>query len=723
MLSEKLPQESRYLIIGFLKSKLSIFFALTIIIFFCLSKNLQPEINKPPNLILITVDTLRADHVGIYGGQVKTPSMDQLGRAGLVFTRTYSHVPLTLPSHCSLLTGTIPPVHGVRDNGYRFPQKNKTLTEILKENGYLTAAFVGAFPLDSRFGLDIGFDLYDDNYGSRNLQRDLTFVERKAEEVTNKASTWLENHKDKNFFLWVHYFDPHAPYEPPPPFSEEYQGREYEGEIAYTDQQIGRLLRKLKSLGLIDDTIIILTADHGESLGEHQEKTHGIFIYDSTLRVPLIFYNPKIFPKSRKISELTCLSDVFPTILDILNIPYNSGQIQGKSLKELIFKDKPIGDREIYIESIAAMLDRNWAPLQGLIYKNWKYIEAPQPELYDLSNDPQELTNLFEKNPGEVKLLRNRLKEFMAKNAFSPSADIQRSELDKETYEKLKSLGYISNKNLRTAVNRPDPKNMIEIDNLFNEALILSEAGRLEEARLMYETLLKKQPNFAVGYEYAAYNFYKMEKLEDAISLLRQALQLNLGTASIKARLGLYLQEYGEIQESIQLLQEALQQDPYYTEAYNYLGVSYFKAVNLEQSEKAFQQALKLDCDYAMAINNLGNVYLTEGKYDQAINIYSKAISVDPHLASAYNGLAVAYYNKGDTNEALINWKRALELDENQADAAYNLGKIFLRLNNKEEALKYLELFLKIAPPQKYGQDIKQVKLVVDRLKEEIRKS
>ena len=689
----------------------------------CLSGILSPNLINKPNLLLITIDTLRADYVGIYGGKVKTPVMDNLAASGIMFTRTYSHVPLTLPSHCSLLTGTIPPVHGVRDNSYRFPQKNKTLAEILKENGYLTVAFVGAFPLDSRFGLDIGFDLYDDNYGSRNLQRDLTFVERKAEEVTNKASTWLENHKDKNFFLWVHYFDPHAPYEPPPPFSEQYRGREYEGEIAYTDQQIGQLLAKLKSLGLTDDTIIILTADHGESLGEHQEKTHGIFIYDSTLRVPLIFYNPKILPKSRKISELTCLSDVFPTILDILNIPYQGEKIQGRSLKELIFKGKTLGDREIYIESIAALLDRNWAPLQGLIDKNWKYIEAPQPELYDLSNDPQELNNMFKKNPQVVKLLQNRLKEFMAKNSFSPLADIQRPELDKETYEKLKSLGYISAKIIKTGENRPDPKEMIEIDNLFNEAVILSEAGRLEKAQLMYETLLKKQPNFAVGYEYAAYNFYKMGKLEEAISLLRKALQLNLGTTSIKARLGLYLQEYGEIQESIQLLQEALQQDPYHTEAYNYLGVSYFKTGNLDQAEKAFQEALKLDSDYAMAINNLGNVYLTQGKYDQAINVYSKAISVDPHLASAYNGLAVASYRKGDINEALNNWKRALEIDETQADAAYNLGKTFLRLNNKEEALKYLELFLKIAPPQKYGQDIKQVKSVVDRLKEEIRKS
>jgi len=674
------------------------------------------------NLLLITVDTLRADHIGIYGGKVRTPVMDQLGNSGVIFTRTYTHVPLTLPSHCSLLTGTIPPVHGVRDNGYRFSGRNKTLAEILKDKGYFTAAFVGAFPLDSRFGLDKGFDLYDDNYGSRNLQRDLTFVERKAEQVTKRASVWLENNKDKSFFLWVHYFDPHAPYEPPLPFAEEYRGKEYEGEVAYTDKMIGELLAKLDSLGLTDDTVIVLTSDHGEGLGEHQETTHGIFIYDSTLHVPLIFFNRKILPQGRVISELTGLTDAFPTILDLLNIPFNIKQIQGRSLKASMLGRKSLGDREIYIESVAAMLDRNWAPLQGLISKNWKYIEAPQQELYDLNGDPQELNNLFDKNPQVARQLRTKLKTIMATNAFSSLNEIQRPAMDKETYEKLRSLGYISGKSLRSGENRPDPKNMIVIDNLFNEAIILSEAGRLEEARVIYEMLLEKQPNFAVGYEYAAYNLYKMERLGEAVSLLRRAVQMELATVSIKARLGLYLQESGEIQESINLIRAALQQDPYYTEAYNYLGVSYFKTGQLAQAEDAFKKAMELDSDYAMAINNLGNVYLAQGKYGEAVSTYNKAILADPELASAYNGLAVAFYKEGNVNAALSNWKKALNVDPKQADAAYNLGKTLLKSGNKEEALKYLELFLQIAPAQKYSQDIKQVKAVVETLKEEIRK-
>lgn len=688
---------------------------------FFLNQNLFSKPAKKFNLLLITIDTLRADHLGIYGGRVKTPIMDGLANSGVRFTRAYTHVPLTLPSHCSLLTGTIPPVHGVRDNGYRFSQKNKTLAELLKAEGYATAAFVGAFPLDSRFGLDKGFDFYDDNYGSRNLQRDLTFVERKAEEVTRRASAWLESNKDENFFLWVHYFDPHAPYEPPPPFSFDYRGREYEGEIAYTDKMLGELLANLNSLGLRDQTIIVLTSDHGEGLGEHQEKTHGIFIYDSTMRVPLILYNQEILPQGQVISDLIGLTDVFPTILDFLNIPYNPKEIQGQSFMPTILKKKSLKNREIYIESVAAMLDRNWAPLHGLIINNWKYIEAPQPELYDLEKDPQELNNLYGKQTRITGQLQKKLAELRSREAFWPLAKVQQPEMDRETYEKLKSLGYISGRKVKTTENRPDPKMMIEIDNLFNEAVILSETGRLEEARILYNTLLEKQPNFAIGYEYAAYNFYKMGKLEEAITLLRQAIDLDLTTVSIRARLGLYLQEAGEIKESISLLQSALKEDSYYTEAYNYLGVSFFRDGQLSQAEEAFKKALELDADYAMAINNLGNVYLAQKRYHEAIATYNKAIIADEQLASAYNGLGVAYYNQGDINKAYSSWKKALSVDPRQADAAYNLGRTLLKTGNQAEALKYLELFLEIAPPQKYNQDIKQVRAVVERLKQEIR--
>jgi len=681
-----------------------------------------PAVQKM-NLLLITVDTLRADHVGIYGGQAETPAMDRLGKLGVVFTQAYSHVPLTLPSHCSLLTGVIPPAHGVRDNGYRFQGRNRTIAEILKAKGYLTAAFVGAFPLDSRFGLDRGFDVYDDNYGSRNLQRDLTFVERNAEEVTTKALIWLEKNKNRNFFLWVHYFDPHAPYEPPSPFKEKYEGREYDGEIAYTDQMIGQLLARMGEWNLIGPTLIVLTSDHGEGLGEHQEKTHGLFIYDATLHVPLILFNQKILPQGRVIHELTGLSDVFPTVLDLLNISFDSRDIQGHSLKPALLKGKRGGDREIYIESVAAMLDRNWAPLQGLRTKDWKYIEAPVPELYDLNKDPMEINNLYAKNPQLAHKLQQKLRTMMDKKAFSPLTEFERPKMDQAVQEKLRSLGYIAGGGTVGPGTRPDPKIMIDVDNLFNEAIIACESGEEEIACLLYQKVLEKQPNFAAAYEYAAYNYYKMGKLPEAIALLQQGLSSGLETKSIKARLGLYLQETGQIKESIHLLQGALEQDPAYTEAYNYLGVSYFKSNQLNLAEGAFKKALELDRDYAMAMNNLGNVYLAQQKYDEAVGEYRKAIEIDPMLSSAYNGLAAVLYRQEKISEALEQWKIALEIDPRQSEAAYNLGRAWLRLGNKEEALRNFELFLKIAPVIKYAQDIEEVGLVVEKLKKELKKN
>jgi arylsulfatase A-like enzyme/Tfp pilus assembly protein PilF len=675
------------------------------------------------NLLVITIDTLRADHLGIYGyAKVKTPNIDRLGEKGILFKNAFSHVPLTLPSHCSLFSGTLPLFHGVRDNGYRLLPSTETLAEILKNSGYQTAAFVGAFPLDSRFGLNKGFDVYDDLYGSKNVIRDLTFVERKAEDVNRKVLEWLARNREKKFFMWVHYFDLHAPYEPPSPFKEEYMGREYDGEIAYTDAAVGALLEKLDQWKLMDRTLVILTADHGEALGEHQETTHGIFVYDSTLRVPLVFFNSKIFPAKKVVSCQAGLIDIAPTILDLLGLPKNP-KMQGASLKPFMLKGKSRKEATCYIESIAAMMDRNWAPLQGLRTAEWKYIEAPIPELYDLRNDPQETNNIIKANPDQARRLQQKLKSLIQSYSSPAASQVLQTERDKETREKLMSLGYVSGKALWSESKRPDPKTMIAQDNLFNDAIIASESGNLEMADRLYKEVIQKQPNFIVGYEYSAYNYYKMGKLDEAVNLLRRAVNLNLSTTSLISRLGLYLQEAGRLEESIQILEKAVVQDPNYTEAYNYLGVSYFKNGQAEKAVEAFKKAINLDDDYAMAMNNLANCYLALKEYDMAIEEYKKAIDIDARLASAYNGWGAACYRKGLTDEALIHWKKSLELDPRQPDTSYNLGRAHLRLGHKKEALKFLERFIQTASPQKYEKDIEEVKGVIERLKREIRES
>jgi len=683
----------------------------------------NPRIAAPrekTNILLITVDTLRADHLGVYGySRIRTPNIDRLGKSGVLFSRAFSHVPLTLPSHCSILTGTLPLLHGVRDNGYRLPNTVPTLAEILKAEGYRTAAFVGAFPLDSRFGLSRGFDTYDDLYGSRNVIRDLSFVERKADDVNKKAFAWLEANQRDAFFVWIHYFDPHAPYEPPEPFNQEYRGREYDGEIAYTDAAIGRLLGEMEKLDLLGRTLVVLTADHGESLGEHKEATHGIFVYDATLHVPLVFSGSKISPPGRTVQAQVGLIDIAPTVLDFVEKP--PGRLmQGRSLVRLMRRDEALSETPCYVESVAAMLDRNWAPLQGLRMGDWKFIEAPDPELYDLETDPSESQNVIAKFPERRDRMKEALRALIRKESPPASAAAAQDARDEETRKKLMSLGYLAGKASGSPKERPDPKTMIDMDNLFNDAIIASETGDLERAERLYRDVLARQPDFIVGYEYAAYNLYKMGQLKAAVSLLKKAASANLTTVSLVSRLGLYEQEAGSLDESVRTLEKAVGLDANYAEAYNYLGVSYFKSGRVKDASAAFQKAIALDPDYSMATNNLGNCWLALEDYDAAARTYEKAISADPGLASAQNGLGAALYRKGQIADAVARWETSLELDPKQPDTLYNLGRAYLRLNLKKEALKLFEAFLAVAPPQKYQKDIDEVRGVIERLKKEI---
>jgi arylsulfatase A-like enzyme/Tfp pilus assembly protein PilF len=676
--------------------------------------------SEKPNLLLVTIDTLRADHLAAYGyPAIQTPHIDELAKKGVLFPRAYSHVPLTLPSHCSLMTGTLPIYHGVRDNGYRLPASAPTLAEILKDGGYRTAAFVGAFPLDSRFGLDRGFEFYDDLYGSRNIVRDLSFVERKAEEVNEKALAWLASHRTERFFLWIHYFDPHAPYEPPSPFREQYRGREYDGEIAYTDAAVGRVLGKLEEWGLTARTLIILTADHGEALGEHRETTHGIFVYDATLHVPLIFSGPNIPSDGQSIRAQVGLTDIAPTVLELLGF-HPAPQMQGSSLGPLLRKSASRPEKACYIESVAAMMDRNWAPLQGIRTERWKFIEAPQPELYDLESDPAESQNVIDKFPAQAQKMQQALQALVRADSSPAAAKALQAPMDNDTKKKLMSLGYLTGKVTPSSKDRPDPKTMISLDNLFNDAIIASESGDLEKADRLYRQVLAQQPDFIVGYEYAAYNLYKMRKLDEAVAFLTRAVASKLVTASLVSRLGLYEQEAGLLNESVRDLEKAIGLDASYTEAYNYLGVTFFKTGRTKEAAAMFQKAISLDPDYALAMNNLGNCYLELKDYETALETYKKAIATDPGLASAHNGLAVALYRQGSTDEAVQHWEKSLELDSSQPDTLYNLGRVYLRLDRKKEALRLFEAFIKIASPAKYKKDIEEVKGVIERLKKEI---
>jgi tetratricopeptide (TPR) repeat protein len=366
------------------------------------------------------------------------------------------------------------------------------------------------------------------------------------------------------------------------------------------------------------------------------------------------------------------------------------------------------------------MLDRNWAPLQGLRIGDWKFVDAPDPELYDLKNDPSESQNVIAKFPERRDRMRETLRALIGKESPPASAAAPQDARDEETRKKLMSLGYLAGKASGTPKERPDPKKMIDLDNLFNDAIIASETGDLGKAERLYRDVLARQPDFIVGYEYAAYNLYKMGRLEDAVVLLKNAISANLTTVSLISRLGLYEQETGSLDESIRTLEKALGMDANYAEAYNYLGVSYFKSGRAKDASAMFQKAIALDPDYAMAMNNLGNCWLSLEDYNAAARTYEKAISTDSGLASAQNGLGAALYRKGQITDAVARWETSLELDPKQPDTLYNLGRAFLRLDRKKEALKLFEAFVAVAPPQKYQKDIDEVRGVIERLKKEI---
>jgi arylsulfatase A-like enzyme/tetratricopeptide (TPR) repeat protein len=675
------------------------------------------------NLLVVTIDTLRADRVGAFGYKgARTPSMDGLARRGVLFSRAYSHVPLTLPSHCSLFTGVLPLTHGVRDNGERLRSTPVTLAEIARGQGYATAAVVGAFPLDSRFGLDRGFETYDDLYGSRNRVQDMAFVERRAEEVNRKAEEWIRAHGREPFFMWVHYFDPHAPYDPPPPFDKDFAGREYDGEIAYADACLGKLMKVLEDSGRGGDTLVVLTSDHGEGLGAHEEKTHGIFIYDPTLHVPLIIAGPGPLPPGRTVEAQVGLSDVLPTVLDLMGWPAQR-DMPGRSLVPMMARPGAGGEgsseRTLYIESMAPLLGRNWAPLRGVRTSEWKYIDAPTAELYDLKSDPAETVNIHDSRPEIVRRLRGDMETVIKRQAALPLDTGQGPALDREARQKLQSLGYISSGVAPAATPRPDPKTMIALDNLLSDAVNASETGRLEEAGVMYKDILRRQPDYIIGYDYAAYNLTKMGRGGEAIRLLEEAVGRGLGTDQLLAHLGLYYQEAGRLDESIRALEKALALNPAAAEAHNDHGVSLFKSGRVEEAIGAFKRALALDPHYAMAMNNLGNCYLALKSYPEAAERYRSAIAVDDRLASAYNGLAAVIYRQGQTGEAVKFWERSLEIEPRQAEALYNLGRVYLRTGRKDDALRLFELFVRYASPQQDAKDIEEVKGVIERLKKE----
>ena len=449
-----------------------------------------------PDVYLITIDTLRADHVHCYGDEtIQTPALDSLARDGMRFTQAFTPSPITNTAHTSILTGLLPSVHGVTDFGIPLDKAFPTWAELLQHNGYATAAFIGSVVLDARTlapGLDRGFDAYDNFPAKAPPGQHWGYVERRGIEVARRAETWMSGHSRKPRFVWVHLYDPHDPYQPPAPYSQIYKGRLYDGEIAYADSALGDLLSYLKREKRFENALVIVVGDHGEGLGEHGEQTHGIFLYDATTHVPLIIKLPGGTAKAQVFAAQVETTDLLPTVLDVLGIPPPAALAHRSLLSRQ--------NGSVVFEETDYPLRFGWAPLRAVRSGGFQFIEAPQPELYDLTHDPFELKNQYEPWSATVQQLRADI----ASSGMRPPR-VSTGAAGHQTLSELRALGYLGPGDEHTYTNvpelssLPDPKDRIEEQNLLHSAMMLAEEGRSESARLLLQKLLLRNADSAAA--------------------------------------------------------------------------------------------------------------------------------------------------------------------------------------------------------------------------------
>ena len=599
---------------------------------------------RRPDVVLVTIDTLRWDHVGAYGGKTPTPTLDAIAKAGTRFERAYSVAPITLVSHSSIMTGRYPFHHGVRANGfYRLAAEEVTLAERLKAAGYATAAFVSGFPLDSRFGLAQGFDTYDDSFTHFEGGGSAFEAERPASATIDATLAALPKLPHPSF-LWVHLYDPHAEYEPPEPFGTRFRPDPYSGEIAYTDHELGRLVDALRARGL-DRTLLVVAADHGESLGEHGEKTHTIFVYDATVRVPLLAAGAGV-KAGQVVTETVSLADVAPTILGWLGRAAGAG-MDGIDLGPALAGRAPPPRRPVYFESYAPRLEFGWSQLLGIVSGTLKYIRAPTPELYDLAADRGEQHNLADSRQPDARRIATELDGLLG--GAGVGAESRGEALDAEAVALLQSLGYVESSDAPAPIDGdvsalPDPKVMITSQTLVDNAIRLLHRGRAREAAESLERVLEKDPGNAFARQLLSGARLGLGDPEGALAAIRAGFRhaAPLTESALHATAGDLLRRTGRLAESEKELRLALALDGGNLQAMDVLGLTLLAANEPAEAEAMLQRALRLSPDHARTLCALAEVALAQRRLADARRLFESA-RTDPAIEPrALFGQAVA---------------------------------------------------------------------------------
>jgi arylsulfatase A-like enzyme/Tfp pilus assembly protein PilF len=621
----------------------------------------QPPATHPPNVILITLDTTRADRVGFLGSKRGlTPNIDALARQSVVFTHAYSQVPLTTASHATILTGTYPQFHQVNDFGVPLAEDLPYAPYIFRGNGYHTAAFVGSLVLDpntrSAPGFERGFDTYDAGFHRRHMgESRYQAIERRGGEVVAHALAWLAVHQKGPFFIWVHLYDAHDPYDPPEPYKSRYAAAPYDGEIAYVDSAVGKLLSQLRVRGLYDGALIAVMADHGEALGDHGETTHGIFLYDETIRVPLLFKLPRERSAGRRLDTRVGLVDVLPTILQAVGIavPHD---MQGESLLPML---KPAADtphdRPAYAESDYPHRTFGWSSLRSLRTGKYLFIEAPRQELYDQSADPKAEHNLSTTSMAVANTLASQLDAFRQKTGTAKEAP--KVSTDPGLQERLNALGYVATDSSSSSMpgikdTGADPKDKAEVVNLLHRAEMAKEEGRFQEAVPLLEQVIALEPNLPITYLQLGTSLSSLKDYEKAVPILRKAVEMRPDLTIPRYQLGSALFETGDFVGAAAEFETAVARSPNWPEAHLSLATAYARADRLKDAIPEYEKVIEVRPNHYSAHLLLGRAQALSGDPAAALPNLAKAAELQPKSPEPHRFLADAYVELGRQDDA-----------------------------------------------------------------------
>ncbi len=656
------------------------------------------------NLLVITLDTVRADRLGVYGYKTAaTPNLDRLARQGVMFENCFSPVPLTLAAHSSIFTGKYPLGHHVRGNGsYALPEQEITLAERMKDIGYNTFGVISSFVLLAKFGLQQGFDLYDDSLNSHKMYNNYT-SEITAPDVYNKFLQWFVKQDQKPFFAWIHLYDAHEPYAPPRKFIDRFgksPSNRYDGEIAFVDEAVGKIIEALEKKNVLDNTLIVIMGDHGEAFGEHLEYGHGIFCYDETLKVPLIFYNRQALPKKGlRVKNRVNLVDIYPTLLELFGMePQRS--VQGKSLAGFLAGQEENELRNFYFESMYSQDEMNWAAPMGIIDGNYKYINLPEPELYDLQNDAAEKDNLFWKKNALAKDLDKKLAQQVAILSKGGVAADARRDLTAEDKAQLTTLGYISSF-ANKASSLLDPKKGIILDNKIKHVFSLLEAGKLAQAETALTALMAETPGnkMQVYFDLLQQLYAKQKRTDKVIETLKEAIQAypNIERFYILYAFEIFNQD--RIVETEEVCRKLLKLNPNFTRAYILLGEIEEKRGDVVKALAFYKKALAIEPQNISLKIKLAELLIMQKLYPDALALYDQLLDRQEVSANADFLFKVAIFNfqQGllDKSEPLFN--RAITLAPN--GRYYFSYAMALSKNNKlSQALTNMEIALEKYP-------------------------